>query len=30
VRGDKVSLALDCGPAVFLPDAIRLREAVEE
>ncbi len=29
VLGDKVSLALDCGPGWFLPDAIRFANAVE-
>jgi L-alanine-DL-glutamate epimerase-like enolase superfamily enzyme len=29
VLGDKVSLALDCGPGWFLPDAIRFARAVE-
>ena len=28
--GDKVSLALDCGPGWFLPDAIRFAQAVEK
>jgi L-alanine-DL-glutamate epimerase-like enolase superfamily enzyme len=30
VLGDKVSLALDCGPGWFLPDAIRFANAVEK
>ena len=30
VLGDKVSLALDCGPGWFLPDAIRFARAVEK
>jgi len=30
VTGDKVSLALDCGPGWFLPDAIRFAQAVEK
>ena len=30
VLGDKVSLALDCGPGWFLPDAIRFAQAVEK
>jgi L-alanine-DL-glutamate epimerase-like enolase superfamily enzyme len=30
VAGDKVSLALDCGPGWFLPDAIRFARAVEK
>jgi L-alanine-DL-glutamate epimerase-like enolase superfamily enzyme len=30
VTGDKVSLALDCGPGWFLPDAIRFARAVEK
>jgi L-alanine-DL-glutamate epimerase-like enolase superfamily enzyme len=30
VLGDRVSLALDCGPGWFLPDAIRFARAVEK
>ena len=30
VLGNKVSLALDCGPGWFLPDAIRFARAVEK
>ena len=30
VLGDKVSLAIDCGPGWFLPDAIRFAKAVEK
>jgi L-alanine-DL-glutamate epimerase-like enolase superfamily enzyme len=30
VTGDKVSLALDCGPGWMLPDAIRFARAVEK
>lgn len=30
VLGDKVSLALDCGPGWMLPDAIRFAQAVEK
>ena len=30
VLGDKVGLALDCGPGWFLPDAIRFAKAVEK
>jgi L-alanine-DL-glutamate epimerase-like enolase superfamily enzyme len=30
VTGDKVSLALDCGPGWFLPDAIRFARSVEK
>ncbi len=30
VLGDKVGLALDCGPGWFLPDAIRFAQAVEK
>ena len=30
VLGDKVTLALDCGPGWFLPDAIRFASAVEK
>ena len=30
VTGNKVSLALDCGPGWFLPDAIRFARAVEK
>src|SRR5690606_22134490 len=30
VAGDKVSLALDCGPGWFLNDAIRFAQAVEK
>jgi L-alanine-DL-glutamate epimerase-like enolase superfamily enzyme len=30
VTGDKVSLALDCGPGWFLPDAVRFARAVEK
>ncbi|WDR04504.1 mandelate racemase/muconate lactonizing enzyme family protein [Devosia rhodophyticola] len=30
VLGDKVSLALDCGPGWMLPDAIRFAKAVEK
>ena len=30
VLGDKVSLALDCGPGWMLPDAIKFARAVEK
>ena len=30
VLGDRVSLALDCGPGWMLPDAIRFARAVEK